>query len=395
MQNRKALAFCSLIFLFFSVLAPKAALAIPLRPTESWYQKQTQYFQLLNHIIINNILEKHPNLQLKTTDGKRITFQQIKEEIKTVQYRPSQHMLLENAPADITCENELGSQWITKYDSSSGQPMVMTSKVLELENFKGGDARLALHEAISAIGIIDDEYQVTAPLFLYTYGTEVSPEDVLPFLNQVKVRKHAPRVQIDKSESCYQWKGHAGQLIKNFNGKLESGGTITGVGGGGSDLGMSLKLQLMAAAKAWWKENNVHNYSQNLWIRFFKNLNALGIEEANKAHVTFGWAGQFELKKSKRSGKNSIYIHTRSTPTESTTDQIIRHIYDQFYEDLASDEKSLCYEQIVWGSDLAVERKLISEKEADRRSSVRIKKQIYSHEKFLVSKGKVVSCKKP
>lgn len=379
-------------FVLLSTLLTEVSKAYPLNPNEAWYEKQTKQFQDLNLGTIGRIIEKYPDLELKTTAGEKLKLTQIKEKIKTVQYRPSHFMLLKNGPSNVSCTNQLGSQWITKHDSPSGKPVVMTSKNIDLADFGPGDANLAFHETISALGIVDDEYQVSAPLLLLIFSDPMSLEEISPLFNQVQLRQHAPRAPIDESENCYRWLKHG--IGKRLNkGDLESGGTITGVGGGGSDLGIAMKIQLLLWAGEWWKQNNSNNYSQEHWNIFYKFLNDLGIEEANTDHIRIVSGGQFELKKSKRTGKNSIFIYSRSSIDQNMAGQILRTILSQAYEEIARDKKPPCYDQIIWGGELALEKKIISEREYDRRANLNHKNKFWGYERFLISKGKIVTCK--
>ncbi len=228
--------------------------------------------------------------------------------------------------------------------------------------------RTIVHETFGALGYVDDEYQITAPLFAaLSARTPAEKAGSLALLVDIKTRKHAPTYELDGSLHCYKWKGGAGTLLKDKNGiGMLNGksGNSTGIGGGGDNESFTFKTDLMLVAKSWWDKNADGSPAE--YARFTKLVKELGVEPLNRdqERLMLLFPIQLEFKKSRRTGKLTAYLLVDSLASDrgqndsfwnSALDKVLGHVYHHM---LPAKSKAEGERPAVYGRELAKNRGL-------------------------------------
>lgn len=319
------------IFVLFFVNSAQAQWRFYLNPNDAAkiQEQQQKNFESGIDQVLNQVIDAGGNDLLTSETGQRISITALKNQIPSIQYRPSQNLFL-TSQEDIECSNSLKAQWLTAKDSSTGHPIVSTTTANNLGKVDFKEWILLIHEAISALGMTDDEYQITGPLIalvMESQATHISiPSLILKSdrpdlrllaepLKHVKLREHAPVYQLKPDDLCYRFRttatlGHpaAPLTIMPLVDANTTGGT-TGIGGGGDSSALVFKINLLRGAAAWLQKNATSLNAQDR-EKFFAILNELGIEplDDQRSLWTMTIPLQMELTKSERTGKLTAYF---------------------------------------------------------------------------------------
>ena len=227
-------------------------------------QTSQSAYQEYASILLKELVQLGADNILSSENGVAIPLSGIIEEFKSkIRYQNHDRMLIDqgsNRQIDF-CEDAANARWLTINDQHpfTGRfAMVYYMQDLSTNN-PLKDVLLLFHESISALGYIDDAYQITAPLFWLSEqlkkGTNKNLDTlrnspVLATLKQIKKRTRAPRFIIDQEGSCHQIV-EGGRVIR------VAGGVIGG-GGGGNFASILLKFELLSQAETWWQNNRQH-----------------------------------------------------------------------------------------------------------------------------------------
>ena len=264
--------------------------------------------------IFNFFIENGGEHILFTRDGKPLPMSELKERSHEIYYAGNRGLFNSQG---INCTTNLTAQWITAADSPNHRPVVSGSEMNSMVNYTQDDWRLLFHETISSLGYVDDEYQITGPLFLMVYTAKEAKTSleqmvkepkwsvVAAPLKKIEKRMHAPRYKMGESDLCYEWKNGVGHLQGT-----QYAGNTTGVGGGGDSDSLLFKMQLLRDAHLWWTEHNSKKLGPDQEQKFVQILTELGIEPQSdgRSHFITTFPLQLEFRKSKRTQRLTAYL---------------------------------------------------------------------------------------
>lgn len=247
---------------------------------------------------------------------------------------------------NMSCMMSDDSTWVVH---PGNRPHVTIGRVLHEDLF--------VHEIVSAAGIIDDEYQVTGPILgardLIESG-DLTPDLAKILLGSVAIqhRQGTPQYKIKlKNELCYDGNG---ELISE-----STGGTATGIGGGGNQDALQYKKILISSVSAWWRKR--HQGGKPINAAFIKKVMDLGVEPlVLHRRLIKQFPLQMAFSFSKRSGKLVARFNVETTLEQDqyirrATDMILNHIYEEL-----SSKKPFAYSNCVYGVELAENLELVS-----------------------------------
>lgn len=219
---------------------------------------------------------------LRTESGSPIGLSDLVSEIGgKIYYQNRDRMLVERGSGGVDfCRDAANARWLTVHDRHSRTGR--SAMVFYMQDPSALSAEenqvLLFHESIGALGLVDDAYQVSAPLYwlvqqLRRGGNlrELLASPILSGLVRVKTRRYAPRFRVDEEGSCLK-KEAGGRLSR-----VAGGGGVIGGGGGGNYAGFLLKYQLLAGARDWWSQNH-RRFGLSDENHFIRKLLSVGIE---------------------------------------------------------------------------------------------------------------------
>ena len=218
---------------------------------------------------------------LKTANGKTLSLTELNRKIRMgIRYQQADRMPIEDGQHVDYCEDASQARWLTIYDDHADKgrlALVYYMQGLSL-NHAQHDELLLFHESFSALGYVDDAYQISAALyFLFRRLQQNHSQNLRTLLNspafaslqKIKTRRHAPRFPITEEGVCHL--PTAGQRVRVV------GGGVIGSGGGGHFAALWLKYELLVLAEAWWRKNHGRLTMLNQRA-FMETLLAVGIE---------------------------------------------------------------------------------------------------------------------
>lgn len=328
---------------------------------------QTMVFDLL--------IQAGGNGLLTLENGQPLTLESLKKKIPKIQYIPERTLFTANGKSSVDCQNSLEAQWLTAKDNKTGRPIVSLTKSNNME-MDFADWMLLTHESISSLGIVDDEYQVTSPLFtlqaisaetktpMHELMKDPAYSEIGATLKNVRIRDHAPRYKLGDGDICYKWNDGVGSLINGL-----SGGT-TGIGGGGDGSALNFKVYLMRNAGKGWDKAHLKNQGAKEKAAFLRILGSLGVEPLPETDSKFGHFMstlpiQMEFKKSKRTRLLSVYFlidRVDEIGDRSGWSRAAMMIYTHIAKYMVpAKTKELRDRHTVYGGELAHDRKITKE----------------------------------
>ena len=301
----------SIFVAMLSLVSPSSSFA------QNRYQERNQQaFTQAMGVMFDFFIQYGAGEVMSYDNGTRVNLVAMKAQAMGIRYMHTQSLFLTKGSKPIHCVNDLGAQWLTAADSPDGRPTIAYTKYDDMSQFSGEQWRLLFHEAISALGWVDDEYQISSPvLHLAVKARELKvriaslkadPVYAAMFipLSKIKTRKHAPRYKLNERDLCYKWNGNVGALQN----ERYAGGNSTGIGGGGSPLGMQFKSDLLLKAGAWWKQFAKDRSNEEL-ATFIKHVTEIGAEPfGSRTNLIATIPIQMEFMKSQRTGKLTAFF---------------------------------------------------------------------------------------
>ena len=269
--------------------------------------------------LFDQLIQLGGNEVLRAAEGGQIIkLSQVRAKISTIRFEVRQGVLTSGDP-NVFCQNEMESHWFTAADTG-GRPLIARTQFTSVANFAAGDWSLYFHETLSALGIVDDEYQVSASLLalaeearasrrsMQAIADDPSFKEFVAPLKAAQFRGRSPRYKLNKDDYCYSGVDSTGRLTPGGP-KLAS--NTTGIGGGGNGASLALKTDLVRATRAWWLKNNRLAKPESDFTRFMKLVSDLGVEPLNNSRLQYRtFPVELEFRKSKRSGRLTVYALT-------------------------------------------------------------------------------------
>lgn len=352
--------------LFLTLLAP---FFIPAAHAAG-FPKLQQQFQGGMAQVFQSMISRLGDPALPLASGKSIKLSALQEKTKSIEFLPRQFLFTGKSAGKITCVDLLQYQWLTAADSESGRPTIGYPGGTTLQGAAGSTWRLLFHESISALGFVDDEYQISATLFAALGASDRSEQmRILSGMKKIEVRQHAPKYSFDSSVTCYKWKGMEGARISDSE-MREAHGNSTGVGGGGNEFSLAFKQDLLQRADSWWRQHNEKRYSESDYEKFISYVSPLGIEplDSEKEELLAVFPIQLEFRKSKRTGRLSAYLaldrlswsreSSGSDTWSAALNKVLSHVYKQMLPAKTEKQRN---RHTIYGNNLAHTRGLIGE----------------------------------
>lgn len=256
-------------------------------------------------LIFQNLIVLGGESLLTLKNGSTLKLSKLRQRIPSIEFVWKQNMLTNHSAA--ACSGGMQSHWLTADDRKrEGRPVIFQSRFMDVADFAPEDWTLFFHETLGALGIVDDEYQVSGPLLLLSRTakssglsiTELSAE--YPELQKVELRKHAPKYKIDSTETCYIFPEAGGR------GSPVTLANTTAIGGGGNGYGLQFKADLLAGFKTWGQKNG---FTQSQLELFRTKLVALGVEPLPRQISKTIIPVEMKFGLSKRTGAPSVFLN--------------------------------------------------------------------------------------
>lgn len=294
---------------------------------------------------------------LKIKDqSKPFRLETLQNQFKNICYL-STSSLFTNSPygKNVSCTSLYDGQWMTQKTSSIGQPLVGLLSMSFSRSFQFKDEMLHLHESLGALGLTDDEYQISASLIalseLEKNKKATVKEILLSKLQSLETHTDTPIYKSGATEGCYRWfRDENGvmlgaSLIKKGSKEAKEilvAGGANHIGGGGDPAALLLKVDALLTAEAYWMKKKLKGASADDFKKFVHALLEIGIESLehfdNSGAVIFPIQIHFANSKRQfvnRKPKPAIYLLTnrlieyRSSP--QTWNTALEHIHDHVY----------------------------------------------------------------
>lgn len=277
-------------------------------------QEQALFHSGLNQIF-KQLQDKQAGLCLNLDDGRSI--EALRVQAQEIVFVQSTDLLKPDRASDVSCTSSVPAQWLTALDNVWQRKPLIAYSHDDFHSFTPEEWRLIFHEAISSLGVVDDEYEVSATL-LATYSLAFASNQSLEAiarskdysvlfsrLRHVRTRLTAPRFKTDINDWCYRLPKGGGFAIA-----MAEGGNSTGVGGGGDPESLDLKIELLLRTPAWWAKNNHKKMPQAKYEQFMSKLYELGVEPLDREHNHLVEVSGMNVKfgQSKRTGKLTAYL---------------------------------------------------------------------------------------
>lgn len=209
--------------------------------------------------------------------------------VDRVRFVYGQTTLLLDGP--FQCLSQVDSQWVLSVDNPYGPyPMV----AWRADYFPGiwnmPEWQLLVHETLSALGVVDDAYQVSS---LIMDAIQLA-DPIAEF--EVEFRSLTPRFSVGAEDRCYD----------QDEIQVARTGSLTGIGGGGESMPMIFKRTVSIGARDWWAEH-VGSPRSQAYGDFRKRILLLGFENfERKMNFTRPDPSPMEFVRSRRSGRMSV-----------------------------------------------------------------------------------------
>ncbi|MCO5142864.1 MAG: hypothetical protein M9962_07230 [Oligoflexia bacterium] len=344
-------------------------------------KERQELFELVIDQLINLLKEKSkeneitftvlsgPGIYYKGSSKKgTLSLEDMRVSMKGIQYLPANSLFVtQGLDANMSCQgNGTNSQWLTYKDSDIRKPIVSPvswdffgySDVNFMKNF----VTLLLHESLGAVGIVDDEYQVSGVLLAYVSLSGSTDPAAVKALKQlarnikIATREHAPTYKIDTRFNCYRWRGGMGELVSELR------ENTTGVGGGGNSTALKMKQELLMYALGWWEKNTKTN-SQVEYQKFMNQLSEIGLEELhlkNNRRLITTFPIQMQFTTSLRTKKlTAKFLIDRVYPEDYAFHAAYHEIYSHILWIVTNDIRDLKKMKKIVGDELKSKAKQI------------------------------------
>jgi len=255
--------------------------------------------------IFQDLIQLGGESVLALKNGSTLKLSELRKRIPTVDFIWKQNMLTTDGAA--ACTGGMQSHWLTAADRPrEGRAAIIQGRFMNVADFAPEDWILFFHESLGALGIVDDEYQVSGPLLLLSRTAKSTGRSLAelsteyPELRKVEFRKHAPRYKIDSSETCHIFPKEGGR------GRPVILANTTAIGGGGNGYGLQLKVDLLASFRDWGQKKGFTPAQLEL---FRSQLVAFGVEPLPMKLPMTVTPVEAKFGKSKRTGAPSVFLN--------------------------------------------------------------------------------------